>query len=196
MIFYNEKVRTVISNNGSYYKKLGYKDCKQGTELYVPVKHLKSNSNLKVKYECDHCKKINYRQFQLLTKVNIHLCYDCSRKNVGETMDRTNIDLATKNRNGINHPRWNPNKSEFKSYANKVRWLTEKTYKLFENVINPSKLPRTLCGIDGGYQLDHIKSIKFGFQNGITPEELSSVNNLQMLPWQINRKKHHNIEEN
>ena len=48
---------------------------------------------------------------------------------------------------------------------------------------------KTLCGVEGGWQLDHIISIKYGFENNIDPVIISSIENLQMLPWLDNVKK-------
>lgn len=42
---------------------------------------------------------------------------------------------------------------------------------------------------DDAYHLDHIISIKMGFMNGYTPEEIGSINNLQMLPHSMNTSK-------
>lgn len=60
------------------------------------------------------------------------------------------------------------------------------SYRIHREEINPEGFVRTLCGIDGGYQLDHIMSIKHGFDNNIDPRELSKKENLQMLPWKVN----------
>jgi len=90
---------------------------------------------------------------------------------------------------GENHPRWNPNKSEFQRYSNQVRWLSEKEYVSHKAVINPLDLPRTVCGIDGGYQLDHRFSIKKAFELKLPIEEVAKVDNLQFLPWKDNRSK-------
>lgn len=104
-------------------------------------------------------------------------------------MNRTSIDKATKSRVGTNHPRWNPQFNEFKRYANKVHWLTQKVYKNNKSIINPQNLKRTLCGVPGGYQLDHKISVKEGFEKHLPAHEISNVNNLQMLPWKENRTK-------
>jgi 5-methylcytosine-specific restriction endonuclease McrA len=104
-------------------------------------------------------------------------------------MDTTNISKANERKTGSAHPRWNPNKAPLIEYGRKVRVLSEKTYQENLSNLNPDNLPRTLCGIDGGYQLDHKISIKNGFVNNIPPERLSSVDNLQLLPWKDNRKK-------
>lgn len=58
-----------------------------------------------------------------------------------------------------------------------VKWWAGKGYK------------RTLCGVEGGYQLDHIISIKEGFEKNIAPEIIGAPGNLQMLPWRDNLLK-------
>jgi len=70
-----------------------------------------------------------------------------------------------------------------------VRKLTEENYKEYKNIINPNNFNRTLNGVEGGYQLDHIISIKTGFLNNIPPEEIADINNLQIISWKENRKK-------
>lgn len=42
------------------------------------------------------------------------------------------------------------------------------------------------CGVDGGWQLDHIKSVKECFSEGWTVEQASDASNLRMLTWQEN----------
>lgn len=106
-------------------------------------------------------------------------------------MNKENIIKASKTRIKEKHPRFNPNKPKFQEYAYKVRLITEKTYKENEKIINPLNYTRSLCGTENGYQLDHIISVKFGFDNNIPPEIIGGLENLQMLPWKENRNKWH-----
>jgi hypothetical protein len=48
---------------------------------------------------------------------------------------------------------------------------------------------RGRCGVQGAYQLDHIKSINWGWENGIEPEVIAEWNNLRMIPWKTNLLK-------
>ena len=100
-----------------------------------------------------------------------------------------------KKRDGKKSPRWSEHRHsrEYWDFYNKVVWLSEKTYTQYKNEINPNDYPRTLCGVDNGYQLDHIISIDFGWKNNMTIEELSSKENLQMLSWCENRKKSNKV---
>lgn len=92
---------------------------------------------------------------------------------------------------GEKHPNFNPNKGKFSEYAYIVRIITEKTYKENIDIINQNGYQRTLCGVEGGYQLDHIISVKQGFDEGIPPEIIGGLENLQMLSWKDNRNKWH-----
>ena len=81
------------------------------------------------------------------------------------------------------------NTTDYKIYQRKVRWLTEKTYAQHKNLINPENYPRTLCGVDGGYQLDHINGVYECYVSGVSIEECSDIKNLQMISWECNLKK-------
>jgi hypothetical protein len=80
----------------------------------------------------------------------------------------------------------NPATPEYKKYSRQVHGLSQKVYEEYKNVINPNNYPRTLCGVEDGWQLDHITPIKECFEKGLTPQEASQVTNLRMLPWKDN----------
>jgi predicted transcriptional regulator len=90
------------------------------------------------------------------------------------------------------------NMTDYKKYSNKVRRLTEKNYVKYFTTINLNNCPRTLCGVDGGYQVDHKLSVRFSYDNNISEEVCASVDNLQMIEWTQNlNKRYVNIfEEN
>lgn len=182
-------VEITISNQGAYFSKLGYQNTKQGSLLKIPVSHLKKNSNKKVVAFCDLCNAQFAREFQLLNRQEKHFCYICVKKENGKKNIGNKWGFAGRNITRENHPRWNPNKPELQTYTRRVHWLTKKTYDKYKQEINPFDFPRSLCGTDGGYQLDHIISIKEGFEKGISPEELSQKENLQMITWKENRNK-------
>jgi len=48
---------------------------------------------------------------------------------------------------------------------------------------------RGINGQTGAYTLDHIISIRKGFNKNIIPEEIGNISNLQMLPWEENITK-------
>lgn len=80
----------------------------------------------------------------------------------------------------------NPNTPAYKRYANKVHRLSQKTYEANIDIINPKRHKRTLCGVENGYQLDHIMTIKECFEKNIPAEEAARVENLRMLEWKEN----------
>jgi len=78
---------------------------------------------------------------------------------------------------------------EYIRYQQTVHSLSHKTYLENKHLINPLDLPRGRSGVKGAYQLDHIITVREGFEQGISPEELSKVSNLRMLPWEENLKR-------
>lgn len=74
----------------------------------------------------------------------------------------------------------------YPGYARKVHGLSQKVYEENIDIINPNRHKRTLCGVNGGYQLDHIMSIRECFDKNVPPEKAASVENLRMLPWKEN----------
>lgn len=48
---------------------------------------------------------------------------------------------------------------------------------------------RGRCGVKGAYQLDHIQSINWGWENKIPAEVIAHWDNLRMIPWKENREK-------
>ena len=183
----------IAPSNINYWRDFGYEvkntggraGKNTGQRIKVQVQHLLGGSNVNVSCVCDSCSTKYIQRFSR----NKDVCYP-SRKQ--KQMLGNTLGTANKGRpglSGVAHPRWNENKPEFQKYANRVRWLTKLTYDKNKHTINPNNLPRTLCGIDGGYQLDHIISIKEGFERDIPIEEISSINNLQLLPWEENRAK-------
>jgi len=79
--------------------------------------------------------------------------------------------------------------SEFRRFRGKVSYLTEIVYGKNKHIINPDDLPRCVAGVKGGYQIDHIQSVKECFDKKLSAEYCSRIENLQMLPWEENRKK-------
>ena len=75
---------------------------------------------------------------------------------------------------------------EFVRYRNTVHRLSNKVYHENRDLINPNNHPRTLAGVEGGYQLDHIYTVKDGFENDVPPEQLSVLENLRVIPWKDN----------
>jgi len=75
---------------------------------------------------------------------------------------------------------------EYTRYAQLVHNLSHKIYLENIDTINPKGYPRTRCGVEGGYQLDHVTPIKECFNKGLPAEQAASLENLRMLPWKEN----------
>jgi len=98
-------------------------------------------------------------------------------------------DIVEKNRQTqIANGRWiAPEKrSEWNLYKFKVKQLTAKVYKANKDVINPNNLPLGVCD----YQIDHIYSIRHGFENNIPYKLIANIHNLRMLWHTDNKSKH------
>jgi hypothetical protein len=167
------------------------------------------NSNvLKVSYNCDMCHHIFYLSVTDWTrKIHKEYCGVCLKThvligsnhqsfghhyNAGISKSQQHREKLRGNRpsmRGEKNPNWKNNTPVFKRYKNKVHQLSHKVYLENIDIINPIRLPRTRAGVIDGHQLDHIKSIKKCFEEGLTPEEASVVTNLQILPWKENLKK-------
>lgn len=79
--------------------------------------------------------------------------------------------------------------SEYQRYAGRVRRLSEIVFAANKEILNPSNLPRTLAGVPGGYQLDHIKGVRECFDDGVKEKQAADLSNLQFISWEENSKK-------
>jgi ribosomal protein L37AE/L43A len=181
----------IVASNVKHWRDLGYvfpnPSARWGIvpKIQVKVSELKVNSNVRVECKCDECGMRYSNRFSR----HVDVCNKCFASN---KMKGNNLGFGHskgKGLSGSDHPRWNPNSPAFKKYSRKVHWLTSKVYKEHAFKINPHNHPRTLCGVKNGWQLDHIVSIKEGFEKGLSPETIADINNLQMLPWQDNLAK-------
>jgi hypothetical protein len=84
-------------------------------------------------------------------------------------------------------------KTKYKEYRYLVDKLSEVNYVKYYDIINPERKPRTKCGVEGGYQLDHIYPVYEGFVNNILPEEIARLENLRVIPWEENQRKKHKL---
>ena len=179
----------------NHYKNLGYTPTSFREKTTVRVADLPKGSGCRVDVLCDFCPKVFQRAFNKTTHKQLQLCKSCTFRETSTRASETPTPKLKeyrdylRNRIGEKNPEWNPKKPEFLSYSRKVRYLSDLNYQQNINILNPFRYPRTRCGVEGGYQLDHIMSVKSAFVSGIPPEECAKLENLQMLPWQDNRAK-------
>ena len=122
-----------------------------------------------------------------VTNYNVNKRFYCSRSCMYE--DQAYKEKLTVKRPFYTRAPRNPLLPEYRRYVGKVYRLTEETYAQYCQIINPNHYPRTLCGVEGGYQLDHIISIKRCWNEGKSPAEAASFTNLQIIPWRENLDK-------
>jgi hypothetical protein len=80
--------------------------------------------------------------------------------------------------------------SNFRKYRNRVATRTRKNYELYKADINPENYKLGKAGIDGAYQIDHIVTVRHGFEQGIPIETIASPENLRVIPWLENVQKY------
>lgn len=86
---------------------------------------------------------------------------------------------------GIDYNIWLENLPEYKKYRSDVNKITYK--QPVHTLINFKK--RGVTGVEGAYHLDHKYSISEGFKQGISPEIIGNIVNLEFIPWEINLDK-------
>ena len=72
--------------------------------------------------------------------------------------------------------------NNFKSYCRKVKYYTEKVVHMVDGY------DKDLRGFRK-FHIDHMISKKFGFNNGIPPEFIGDISNLQFIDGDLNVKK-------
>ena len=183
----SQSISIKISNNGKYWRSLGYGRCKQRDVINVLVEHLPPNSNKMVMATCDDCELQWEATYQSLNRNGkFHRCFSCARIEIAKHVDNSALIARSKLQSGENHPRWNPDKSAMDEYRSEVYKYTR--LQPIE-LLNDFDKPRGLCGVKDAYQLDHIISIKEGFVAGIDAETIGDFANLRFIPWEQNLKK-------
>lgn len=157
------------------------------------LKKIKGRKKLLVDIECDQC-GTTFSPENSHRKYCSFSCYRSSRCEYFKTEDGKNQmskmakerDTSYMQTEEYKSTLRKPDTPDYTRYKNRVHKLTSMVYEENKDKINPNNFPRTLAGVEGGYQLDHIISVREGFDRGISPEELSKLENLRMLPWKKN----------
>ena len=177
----------VTKNKMRYWMEKEYNNLHPGTIILVSIEDVPLfYRGVSVNCKCDECGNIKVLNWRNVSTKKTHICYDCKQKRSCAIMNPRKYPI------GENHHNWNPNRRicrDFQRYSCKVRKLTEENYTKYKEEINPSNYPRTKCGVQNGYQLDHKVSLKWGFTHGLNPKIVAAKDNLQMLPWKANLLK-------
>ncbi len=197
----SDTVEVVVSQqHRKYYRDRGYSiPNSKNPKIVVRVSDLSKSSHQIIMFRCDDCgvEKLNRygRAKSQLERFEETLCHHCVLKlsgfQHGHRYGYMRKGVPNLKMRGTNHPRWNPDKTAYQKYARRV-YANIKLLD-FSKLPNGDK-PRRLCGVDGGYQLDHLVSVRYGFFNKISPDIISHPCNLQIIPWKENRKKWHHCD--
>jgi hypothetical protein len=184
----------IAPNNYNYWKNKGYEVSPTGGRggrntgqiIEVLVKDLSDKSNVIVECKCNSCEK----EYKIKYSNNTSVCYTCrqSIKMKHNKLGKANKGKIVLKMRGRNHPNFNHNKTAYREYIRLVR-QEERKHDL--SILENFDKQRGRCGVSGAYQLDHKISIKNGFNNTISPEIIGHINNLQIIPWELNRQKWH-----
>ena len=160
-------------------KRYGIVVPKGTKECTVPKKMKAHKRPGKVKREtrvCSHPYCSNTFEV-VISKVRLYCCHRCHSL----TLDNSHLQSPE-----VLKKRTKETTPAYKKYKGLVHRLSGYTYTKNIDIINPNLYTRTLCGVEGGWQLDHIIPIKECYEKGISPEEAASIHNLRMLPWKDN----------
>ena len=100
---------------------------------------------------------------------------------VHKTSVRRKKEELEKSINVVKHVSYEP-LNNFKSYCYKVKYYTEKVAHMVDGY------DKSLRGFRK-FHIDHMISKKFGFKNGIPPEFIGDISNLQFIDGDLNIKK-------
>lgn len=140
---------------------------KEGYKL-LSTEYINANTKLKVKCIKGHEYEVIWASFKNGRRCN--KCYHLRNrgKNHGNWKNYTKEELE-----------------EFKNYRKRIIYLSNKNFCRFYYVINPKEYKRGRKD----YHLDHIYSVKDGFDNNIPVEVISCPINLQMIYYKDNHTK-------
>lgn len=205
MIINKSYLINITNRNVASFIALGYV-CKTGDRCLVKLKDVPNKTNIEC--ICDDCSLLYTVSKARLNETNSNYCkvhrwekYSKSRKEYwsdestlevrqlrGLKISKIKKGVSVEKCRGSNNGNWNPNKSKQKEYYSKVRSFTLANFKKEIDKL-PNKNLSGKCGVEGAYQLDHKVSIKFGFDNNIPYEIIGHICNLEMIPWEKNRRK-------
>lgn len=129
---------------------------------------------------------IKWKEYiEKLKASRVGIILNCSGENNGK------VKFILKKLN-ISYDEYLKSKSDYDRYRMMVLKTTrEQPIHILENYDK-----RAPSGINGAYQLDHIVSIKFGFDNNIPPDAIGHISNLRCIPWLENiQKSSHNTAD-
>lgn len=127
------------------------------------------------------------------SKANMKNIIDNKLKRNSGIQTKEHYEKLFKTRFGYDYSDFLKQQTEYKKYYNKVRNITNKNLRKYKHLFeNLDKLGR--CGDGDKFQVDHIFSIKEGFNLSIVPELIGHPSNLRVISWRQNLTKSNNCE--
>lgn len=138
-------------------------------------------------------KKVRTEKQIAASKANIQNIIDDNLKRNSGIRTKEHYEKIFKTRFGYDYSEFLKQQTEYKKYYNKVRNITNKNLRKYKHLFdNLDKLGR--CGDDDKFQVDHIFSIKEGFNLNIVPELIGHPSNLRVIHWKDNLNKSNNCD--
>lgn len=159
------------------------------------TKRRRKNTPTQFSRNCPKCNNIIYYSNQRQLKYSDRddrLCNRCTKyeykltwkdvitENSIKQMRATKAGFKNWSEYKLKFPKW-------KRYKAEVWKHTRKSLK--HNPILKNFNKRGRCGVKGSYQVDHIISVRDGFNKHISPKKIGAYGNLRMLPWKENLLK-------
>lgn len=188
----------ITNRNVSAFKNLGYQ-VKSGSSHLIKLEDCPGK--IAVTCKCDKCGIYYTVTKGRLNETNSKFCKEHRWEVYSETRkEYWNSDEGIKIRKAKG-PKISKNRTG-KGLKSKEHWIDKKKYHKYcmdvkrhqykyRNEISKMKNFTKIgkCGVKGAYQLDHIISKKFGYDNKIPAEHIGHICNLQIIPWEENLSK-------
>ena len=195
--FVNDKIIINVSyRNVTHYLKLCY-DAVINNKLEIKVTDLPSSSHIRIDVFCQRCGKItNLRFHKYMSNKERGGIYTCRQCRQSKIKDLSFIKKSEERYEDIST-------DSYKRYKNEVRRLSKKSVKRLYELWDGYdfydgeyiKDYMKLSHIDNKYpSVDHKISIYYGFNNKISPSEISDISNLCITKRFINSSKRSTIE--
>jgi Zn finger protein HypA/HybF involved in hydrogenase expression len=187
----NSKCKKCYHTSASITLKEKYKN---GEFNFVPRNKEREKTLLKpFKKNCPNCgDEMSYVRQETLNESirKNNMCNRCStivhKKGIMNGVSKEHIQQMRASKAGFSS--WEEYVEKYPKKEMYKREVWRLTYQQpLDTLENWDKRGR--CGVDGAYQLDHIKSINWGWENKVSAEVIAEWSNLRMIPWKENRDK-------
>ena len=195
----NPNVTVGITNrNVSKYTALGY-DVKSGD--VIQIHYSEAYGKRKLFMKCDKCGEFYSGCIGRLNETNIKYCL----KHRWETYSSKKAKWATTPEGKMSHKARGVAISvnrKGKGLKSDKHWAIKKTFDEYKGAVSRAQRKwsaqiseldnsnlRGRNGVVGAYQLDHIVSQRYGFDNAIPPSIIGHICNLRFITWEANNSK-------